>query len=571
MFRPNKHHHQGNLFGWQYILNQKQYDLLMKSEGYAFYQEVFCEIDESIFSVLYSDKYSAPNVPVNILVSAILLQQKYNWTEKELIEHLSFDVQTRIALGLPNFDAEAFSIKSYYNFKNRLANYEQTHGVSLLAILFTSLTSKQIKKYGVSTRIQRIDSVQLSTNIQNYTRLSLLAEVLRRLYRSLSKADQAANKELFAPYLKGGQKYVYRLKDTDYDSSLGQLASHYRTLFIVLYEAYHTTPSFQIFERALQDHFNFTYERSQLAHATIEVKPTSELTSDTLQSPDDPDATFRGKNGEKYNGFTATAAETCDPDSPLNLIVCMDTNANNVDDAIILTGMLPDMLVMTPDLAELHTDGAYPCEQVDQIAAENNLDIIQTAVRGAKANVQMDIETKQDDDNIYINCPNEQHPSVIVKTVNNQKDQKSYKAEFSIPICETCPFKEHCPSRKYRNHSKGIATFRFNQQYVNVQKRRTAQSKLPDDRKYLRSGVEATMRSYRRGETNNGKLKYRGLFNIDLYVHAMGIVLNFERIFRYNTALLMIFLRFCYAVALSNTSSQKSKNQNQKLNLILCV
>jgi hypothetical protein len=573
MFRPNKHHHQGNLFGWQYILNAKQYELLMKSAGYAFYNEIFCQIDESLFSVLYSKKYSAPNVAVNVLVGAILLQYKYNWTEKELIEHLSFDVQTRIALGLSNFDVEAFSIRSLYNFKKRLAEYQLKTGVNLISLLFTFLTDQQITKYDVTTRIQRGDSVQIGSHIQDYSRLSLLAEVLNRLHRCLSKEDQAANEALFKPYLKGGQKYVYRLKSDKYTSCLAQIASHYRTLFILLYEEYHENETFCLFERALNDHFDFSYERTQLADATINVKENKDLGSDTLQSPDDPDATFRGKRGEKHKGYTITGVETCDPNSDLNLLVAIDTNANNIDDSTILEQILPDMLAMTEDLEEAHFDGGYGSEKVDEIAQEHDVNIVQTALRGAIAKVNMDIihadetldqTTSNQTDSVKVNCPNEAHPAVTAQKVNEKKGKLSYKAVFDLSICEQCPFKDHCPTKRERNKNKGVATFRFNQQYIHRQKRRTAQSKLPDERKYLRSGVESTMRSFRRGETNKGKIKYRGLFNTELYANAMGIILNFERIYRHNVALLIIFWRFCCSAALLSALALKANRKTNK-------
>lgn len=581
MFRPNKQHQQANLFGWEYILTAKQYKLLQESEGYAFYQEIFCAIDESIFAPLYSDKASAPNVGVNILVSAILLQQKYNWTEAELEAHLHFDVQTRVALGLANFDAPSFSIRTFYNFKNRLADYHASTGINLLTFLFSSLTGKQLTKYGVNGSIQRIDSVQVSSHIAHYSRLALLGEILCRLYRILTSTDKETYADLFAPYSKGGQKYVYKLKANGGESALEQLAATYQSVFTFLYKDYHTDATFQLFEEVLHQHFNvkFNDELNDLEASMITVKTASELSSNSIQSPDDVDATYRSKNGVGRKGYTITASETCDPESDLNLITTVTTKVNTVDDSQILEEVLPDMAIITPALNEAHVDGAYSSPTIDEMAEALDITIVQTAVRGRKAKVVMDITegesqvSKDEQDSklsnplqqtasdnkresssdgsmesnnkiILVNCPNEAQAEVIAEVVSDKQGQVNYKATFNLDICKNCPFKDNCPTKAERNEAKSTATFRFNTKDIRRNQRNKAQSKLPDERKYLRSGVESTMRSYRRGETNRSKLKYRGLFNIDLYANAMSIVLNFERIYRYNTAILRHFLHF---------------------------
>jgi len=69
------------------------------------------------------------------------------------------------------------------------------------------------------------------------------------------------------------------------------------------------------------------------------------------------------------------------------------------------------------------------------------------------------------------------------------------------------------------------------------QQRHKAIAKIPKERRALRSGVENLMGLMHRCEKHTGKLKVRGLFNCKLYVFAMGISINFERISRY----LMLF------------------------------
>ena len=56
-------------------LTQRQKRDLEKSWAKTISEKVFPAIDERIFSVLYSDKASRPNTPVNVIVGALILKE----------------------------------------------------------------------------------------------------------------------------------------------------------------------------------------------------------------------------------------------------------------------------------------------------------------------------------------------------------------------------------------------------------------------------------------------------------------------------------------------------------------
>ena len=55
-----------------------------KLVGRGFYREVLCRIAEETFAVLYSDAYSRPNSPVNVLVCAEILKSGLVLSEETL-------------------------------------------------------------------------------------------------------------------------------------------------------------------------------------------------------------------------------------------------------------------------------------------------------------------------------------------------------------------------------------------------------------------------------------------------------------------------------------------------------
>jgi hypothetical protein len=63
MFRKNDGHKQQRIFTAVDQLPVTAKKHLEKSWDHVFYHEYFCKLDETVFSVLYSEKYSRRNIP----------------------------------------------------------------------------------------------------------------------------------------------------------------------------------------------------------------------------------------------------------------------------------------------------------------------------------------------------------------------------------------------------------------------------------------------------------------------------------------------------------------------------
>ena len=60
-----------------YGLTEREKKALDKSWAKIFADEVFPTIDEDRFSVLYSEKNSRPNTPVNVIIGALVLKELF--------------------------------------------------------------------------------------------------------------------------------------------------------------------------------------------------------------------------------------------------------------------------------------------------------------------------------------------------------------------------------------------------------------------------------------------------------------------------------------------------------------
>ena len=514
MVKKNTKHLQRNLFGMQTIIPDKHNKIEHASEEYYFYDILFCNIEEDIFSVLYSDKKSRPNASTNSLVAALILKERKKWSYSELFKNLRFNLLTRMAFGLDDLITMPFCYATLFNFQNRLNDHFVKTGENLLEHVFDHLTEKQLKALNLKTDIQRTDSTFAASNIRNYTRLQLLIEMIIRIYRILSEDDKKQFQKQFEPYInKSSGQYIYKLKASDIPHELETIAQLYFWIDKHLRPHYNTVTIFETFSRVFKEHFTVAEEK-------IEVKLPKELHSHCIQSPDDPDATYKEKNGKKSKGQSINVFETADPTNPINLLTDVSLHPNNKDDSKNLNSRIDILIEKTPDLNELHNDGGYGSSDNDKKFEKLKINMVQSAVRGEDAAVPFEIEDIGND-TYKISCPHQ--------TVESLKTKKRFKAEFDLSVCNACKISHDCPAAK----RKKCRTFYFTREDYLRKERLKNRNALPPERRKLRCNVEATINEFV-CKMPNGKLRVRGAFKTSVFAYSTAISINFGRIFRYN-------------------------------------
>jgi len=551
MFKVNN---QPELFSFEsQLLDNEQLKSLNKTPEKAFHDLIFTNINESDYKVLFSSKGSRPNAAVNILIAALILKERKSFSYDELMASIAFDLRTKAALGLSSIDYKPFSRATIFNFQNRLSDYELQTGINLLENTFDNLTAEQLKKLKIKTNIQRSDSSLISSNIRKYSRVQLIIEALLRLSRLFDDDDKAVLSEQIKPYSKiGSQKYVYGLKSSDLTHELKKLGELYYAIHQQVKIKYVDTDEFRVFKRVYDEHFT-------VIEGDAKVKDSKELNSSMLQSPDDEDATYRKKRDQESKGFTVNATETANPDNDIQLLTDIAVNKNNIDDSKILEDRTDKLIKKTPDLEEMHTDGGYGSEGVDKKMEENDITLITTAVRGRESKIEKTITQNPENGEEYtVKCPYQEVKSAPTKKRN--------KATFDTNKCKSCPLKEDCNIYK----AKGKYYFTHSDYLKN--KRNSSIYKIPKERRKIRPNVEATIKEFK-GKTQAGKLKVRGIFKTSLFAFAMGISINFGRIYRllmskYEnstnilTKLNIFILQIVFLINLTQNTARIGKNSN---------
>ncbi len=529
MFRANRPHLQPALISNVNELPEKRRQRLTQSWAGTFRAEFFNRLEEEAFAVLYSERPSRPNAPVNVLISLEVLKAGYGWSDEELYDHFLYDLQVRYAVGYDSLTEGDFELRTLYNFRRRLSEYNLKHGVNLLAEAFVNITDQQLTALAVHTGQQRMDSTQVASNIVTMSRLQLSVEAIQRLHRLLSPAEQAQYAELLAPYVgEEAGHYVYRVKGfTASAAQLQPVGQALYTLLQALAADYGEAPAYQVAARLLDEQY-------RVVDDTVQAKANQEISASSLQSLDDLEATYREKNRVGYKGYVVNVTETCDPANELQLITAVQAAPNTTEDSALLVAILPELKQRT-DLTTLYTDAAYGSPEADTVLRAEQVSLTQTAIRGRKPDPEKlhlaDFVITQDPQGrpLEMTCPQGQ---TVVVTPGGKPER--FAAEFARTSCETCPLytSGRCPPQP--DNRRRSLRLTFDQADVErAQRHRRSRSEHSPGRN-LRAAIESTARSIKH-PFPNGKLPVRGLFRITCLIVASAAMTNVRRIQRYRT------------------------------------
>ena len=206
-------------------LTSREQKALERSWAKTFSDEIFPEIDEERFSVLYSDKASRPNTPVNVIVGALVLKELFDLSDDEVVEDLLLDPRFQYALHTTSFDEQPISDKSLSRFRQRCYDYEQLHGVDLYHDVVTDLGRLSAKLMKIDGRIRRMDSLMVESNIRKLSRMELI-------YSCISKFVIYLHKTGYDELLEGLEHYyepddfnrvIYHSRSTETDDRMAVL------------------------------------------------------------------------------------------------------------------------------------------------------------------------------------------------------------------------------------------------------------------------------------------------------------------------------------------------------------
>jgi len=524
MFRENEEHKQQSFFSVENLLPKKLWEKLSNSWAGTFYQEVFCRIDETIFASLYSDKDSRPNVPVNVLVALEIVKSGYGWSDEELYEQTTYNLQVRLALGLHNLTEDIFTERTIYNFRRRVREYAEETGINLMQKVFEQITDAQLEAVALETGWQRMDSTQVLSNLARMTRLELMVSVLQTVHKQLRESDQKRVEKRWEPYLEGRPHQVcFSIPTGETKNHLLTIGRELDRLEAELAEAAPESEALPLIRRVLEEQ----YRRE--AEGALQLRPGKEIETDSLQSPHDLEATYRVKGGKEFRGgYVVNVSETADAENPVQLITDVQVEPNQTDDAKLLEQSLDDQAERDIEVEKVITDGGYTGPKGEEACEKHNVELRATRMRGGYSSPnkwgweQYTWEVDEEERPIGIICPQGCQGRVIQSQVEG-----NVLVRFEIEQCRSCPFfKGKC---RVLDRARVGPTMYLKLRVVEVARKR---KQLHPEDTPVRVVVESTIRSVKRAFPGS-KLPVRGLIRSRMMLYLAAVMVNARRLHDY--------------------------------------
>ncbi|WP_249225900.1 transposase [Bacteroides xylanisolvens] len=430
-----------------------------------------------------------------------LIKEGFGCSDEDLFEKCEFDLLVRKALSLLSLSDETPSLDTYYLLRRRICQYELETGVNLMEKCFAQLTSDQLSRFKIFCKSVRIDSKLIGSNIAWYSRFEIIHNTFRHFLKGLGESrhtllNPKLGKLVEAFEREDAQKMVYRLNSESIETQLSSLGL---LIYQVLKRLNEKTIGYALLYRVF-------HEQYEVVKGAAIPRPKEEISAQSVQNLNDPDAPYRKKGDRKIKGYSVNITETCndkdDQDGKPNLIVDVQVKpVSAADNDYVQDAVTHIQNNVTDDKIEkLYADGAYQSPDNRRFADTNHIELVITGLQGRQSVYDLEME----DGNLIVT---------------------------NLDTREILP--AHQTGHKWRITTNGKSKYKYFivQQIENSALKRKLAS-IPIEEQMKRNNVEATMFQYCFHSRNN-KTRYRGLLKHKLYSYARCLWMNHVRLMIY--------------------------------------
>ena len=462
-----------------------------------FYSLVTTKIDEEFFKPLVPEgkKSGRPNASIRVLVGMSILKEGYGCSDEDLFEKCEFDLLTRKALGLELLTDVTPSIDTYYLFRRRICEYEQKNGVDLMQKCFEQVAGEQVRLLKISGKCVRMDSKLIGSNIACQSRYELIHTTLVKFLKANDLSSLSAEQQDLAKSYLGedSSKTVYRSDADTLQSRLSQIGG----FIMEVLAAYPDTVSFHSLLKRVFD------EQYTVGDGRAVLRDKKSIKADSLQNPNDPDASYRDKHGQKVQGYVTNITETVEEGNPSIITSVQVETAVFADCHFLKDAVENSERVTNSTIEDLYADGAYQSPENREFAKGHN--DIQLKTGKMQGGCRWEL-IPHDEDGLTVREIATGNTFEAVKAVTNQGTRKRWRI----------PWDNKTGWRYFED--KDIKAYLLRKQIES----------LPPEEQHKRNNVEAAMFQYS-FHTRNSKTRYRGLRKHRIHAFSRCMWMNLRR------------------------------------------
>lgn len=510
-------------------LTDRERKFLEKSWAKTFSDKIFPAINEDIFSVLYSNKASRPNTPVNVIVGALILKEALGDSDEELVQALMFDIRYQYALHTTSFEEQPLSDRTLSRFRARCLAYETETGIDLIHICVTSLAKEISEFMGLTPAMQRMDSMMIAANIRNLSLLELFYTCTANLAKVMvSRGLILPENQTHYAEKDDYNAFIYHQRELDANERTIDVMHDAEKLLELCEGDFDDTSEYQLLIRLLKEQTIFHDDGTR----RLRKKKEKEEPSKVLLNPSDPEATFRKKAGGKHLGYAANLTETVGGNQ--SLVTDYAYEQNIYSDSQFLKDHLDKEPIYEQEVVMV-ADGAYGSEPNVAKAAEHGIRLVTTNFTGKKPADIFSEFIFSEDGRELLECANHKKPYQIRYDEHNDRcDALFHKCD-----CINCPYLQECkPRLRQRNSLKELSWKAVNRA------KQLRFMKMEEFKEYahFRNGVEA-LASLLRRKYHVDKMPAHGKKRTRLYFGFKIAALNFHKLLDYENSRIQCALK----------------------------
>jgi len=424
-------------------LSAREKKMISQSWAKAFADAIFPSIREERFAVLYSNNPATrPNTPVNVTVGGLMLKEMLSLSDDDMVTGIVFDLRLQYALHTTSFAEQPISDRTFSRFREKLYEYELETGRDLIKEEMLHLSDKIAEFMDLKPEMKRMDSFMIASACKDMTRLEVVYVTTANLVNAVNRAGGGELLAGMESYLNADDKnrVIYHNKADDRAAKTQGIIEDCAALIERLGEAGAQLPEYALAKRMLDDQSVAGESGKRTAKDNHSIKP------DSLQNPSDPDATYRKKAGANHTGYVANVVETFNAEGA-SVITDYSFEQNRHSDSEFCKEAIQNISekgeASTDKKVTLIGDGAFGSAANTELAAQNNIILVTTAMTGAKppemfADFEIDNESKQ-----VLRCPAGYEP---LRQGYNQVTV-TYRIVMEKSQCANCPHREECKAK----------------------------------------------------------------------------------------------------------------------------
>lgn len=503
---------------WRAVLNDKKIKMLSDSWAGVVRENILPTFPVKEISKHFSKDMGRPTKELVTAIGAIVLQQLFDFTDEESRDQMAFNEQWHYALDSFNPDDQIISLKTLWNVRHLLISDQAANK------LFRQATDKLAMVYNVDTRLQRLDSVHIFSNMAMLGRVRLLVRVISIFLKNLKRHHRDLYNARTLNDIKGRYEkedddaYFGNVKPSGSQKRLQDIAldMHFLIDFFGANQAVTSMYSYKTMQRVFSEHCT-------VEHKEVLVKPAKEIPSDSIQNPSDIDATYDGHKGQGYQvqlmeTYSRKDAAADVENKKLELITHVKVEPAHIHDSKAIKPALEELDERDLLPEELSADTAYGSEANRTISKGHGVDLI-SPVPGKKPEKDMTGFEYNETTYEIVKCPEGRIPLEI------KRNRDSQTAIFSWEQCRSCSQMETCPVKKGKRGC--LINYREKEAKTTIHRQYEQSQEFKDKYRY-RSGIEATNTRYIH-MTGARRLRYRGLERVDFAATLKALGINIFR------------------------------------------